>query len=105
MKIHIQGGTLIDPVAGTERQADVFVADGKIAALAEAGTAPAGFNAEKTAYLALPGPFERERLLAIELHHGALDGARGMIVATGAAAPEARSHRGRKPQRPMPRAA
>ena len=64
-----------------------------------------GFNAEKTAYLALPGPFERERLLAIELHHGALDGARGMIVATGAAAPEARSHRDRKPQRPMPRAA
>ena len=48
MKIHIQGGTLIDPVAGTERQADVFVADGKIAALAQAGTAPAGFNAEKT---------------------------------------------------------
>ena len=45
MKIHIQGGTLIDPVAGTERQADVFVADGKIAAL---GTTPAGFNAEKT---------------------------------------------------------
>ncbi|SCZ44468.1 MULTISPECIES: dihydroorotase [Burkholderia] len=45
MKIHIQGGTLIDPVAGTERQADVFVADGKIAAL---GTAPAGFNADRT---------------------------------------------------------
>lgn len=49
MKIHIQGGTLIDPVAGTERRADVFVADGKIAAIADAGTAaPAGFNADKT---------------------------------------------------------
>ncbi|MCW5184818.1 dihydroorotase, partial [Burkholderia cenocepacia] len=45
MKIHIKGGTLIDPVAGTEGQADVFVADGKIAAL---GSAPAGFNADKT---------------------------------------------------------
>jgi len=64
-----------------------------------------GFSAGKTGELSLPGPFERERLLAIELHHGALDGAYGMIVPTGAAAPEARSHRGRKPQRPMPRAA
>ncbi|PCE29019.1 dihydroorotase [Burkholderia ubonensis] len=45
MKIHIKGGTLIDPVAGTERQADVFVAAGKIAAV---GTAPADFNAAKT---------------------------------------------------------
>ena len=46
MKIHIKGGTLIDPVAGTEQQADVFVADGKIAALGTA--APAGFNADNT---------------------------------------------------------
>ncbi|TKC91798.1 dihydroorotase [Trinickia terrae] len=45
MKIHIQGGTLVDPAAGTEQLADVFVADGKIAAI---GAAPAGFNAEKT---------------------------------------------------------
>lgn len=44
MKIHIEGGTLIDPTAGTERQADVFIADGKIAAI---GTAPAGFEATK----------------------------------------------------------
>ncbi|MGF6781077.1 dihydroorotase [Paraburkholderia sp. GAS334] len=45
MKIHIQGGTLIDPVAGTEQQQDVFVAAGKIVAL---GQAPADFNATKT---------------------------------------------------------
>lgn len=45
MKIHIKGGTLIDPVAGTQRQADVFVAAGKVAAI---GAAPADFNAAKT---------------------------------------------------------
>ncbi|AMV43472.1 dihydroorotase [Paraburkholderia caribensis] len=45
MKIHIQGGTLIDPVAGTERQQDVFIAAGKIVAL---GNAPADFNAART---------------------------------------------------------
>ena len=45
-----------------------------------------GFSAEKTGGLSLPGPFERERLLALELREGALDGAWGMIVPTGAAA-------------------
>ncbi len=34
-----------------------------------------GFTAEKTARLRLPGPFERHRLLALELAPGALDGA------------------------------
>ena len=43
-----------------------------------------GFTAEKTAALALPGPVERDRFLAIELAEGWLDGAAGMIVATGA---------------------
>jgi predicted N-acetyltransferase YhbS len=42
-----------------------------------------GFSAEKTGELALPGPFERDRLLAMELRDGALDEAWGMIVATG----------------------
>src|SRR3569833_140155 len=42
-----------------------------------------GFTAVTTADLALPGPFERERLLAVELRDGGLDGASGMIVATG----------------------
>ena len=31
----------------------------------------------------MPGPYERERLLARELVPGALDGARGLINATG----------------------
>jgi predicted N-acetyltransferase YhbS len=44
-----------------------------------------GFSAEKTGELLLPGPFERDRLLAIEFQAGALDGAEGMIVPTGAA--------------------
>ena len=44
-----------------------------------------GFSAAKTAKLSLPGPFERERLLGLELREGALDGARGLIVPTGAA--------------------
>jgi predicted N-acetyltransferase YhbS len=44
-----------------------------------------GFSALKTAKLSLPGPFERERLLGLELREGALDGACGLIVPTGAA--------------------
>jgi hypothetical protein len=42
-----------------------------------------GFTAEKTGALKLPGPFERHRLLALELIPGALDGVRGLIQATG----------------------
>ena len=55
-----------------------------------------GFSAEKTAELALPGPFERDRLLALELVEGALDGAWGMISATAAPAPKARAVRAKK---------
>jgi predicted N-acetyltransferase YhbS len=44
-----------------------------------------GFTAAKTAEISLPGPFERERLLGVELREGALDGACGLIVPTGAA--------------------
>jgi len=47
-----------------------------------------GFTAEKTADLWLPGPYERDRLLACELRAGALDGARGLIGATGRPAPK-----------------
>src|SRR5262249_28929319 len=36
-----------------------------------------GFSAEKTGELSLPGPFERERLLGLELRDGALDRASG----------------------------
>ena len=47
-----------------------------------------GFAGEKTAAgLKLPGPFERHRLLALELVPGALDGARGMVSATGRRTP------------------
>ena len=42
-----------------------------------------GFSPEKMAELSLPGPFERDRLLGLELVAGALDGACGTIVATG----------------------
>jgi len=46
-----------------------------------------GFSREKTDDLALPGPYERDRLLACELKPGALDGAAGLITATGRRAP------------------
>ncbi len=42
-----------------------------------------GFADRKTGELSLPGPFERDRLLALELREGALDGAWGMIVPIG----------------------
>jgi predicted N-acetyltransferase YhbS len=45
-----------------------------------------GFTGLKTSELSLPGPFERDRLLGLELREGALDGAWGMIVADGALA-------------------
>jgi predicted N-acetyltransferase YhbS len=42
-----------------------------------------GFGNDKTGLLWLPGPYERHRLLACELKPGTLDGARGLISATG----------------------
>ena len=45
-----------------------------------------GFSALKTGALSLPGPFERDRLLGLELREGALDGAWGMIAPTSAVA-------------------
>jgi predicted N-acetyltransferase YhbS len=42
-----------------------------------------GFSARSTARLSLPGPFERDRLLGLELIPGALDGACGLIIPTG----------------------
>ena len=63
-----------------------------------------GFSALKTGELSLPGPFERERLLARELRQGALDGACGMIAPTGALTPETRARRARS-VRPAQRAA
>ncbi|RUU13177.1 N-acetyltransferase [Mesorhizobium sp. USDA-HM6] len=42
-----------------------------------------GFSAGRTGSLAMPGPYERHRLLALELKEGALDGAKGTIKAAG----------------------
>jgi predicted N-acetyltransferase YhbS len=42
-----------------------------------------GFSPRGMSDLSLPGPFERHRLLGLELREGALDGAWGMIVPTG----------------------
>jgi predicted N-acetyltransferase YhbS len=42
-----------------------------------------GFSAEKTSALAMPGPYEQHRFLALELQSGALDGARGVLKASG----------------------
>jgi predicted N-acetyltransferase YhbS len=64
-----------------------------------------GFSALKTSELSLPGPFERDRLLALELRPGALDGAAGMIAPTGDLAPKTRVPRGGKALRAMPHAA
>ena len=46
-----------------------------------------GFAAAQTAELWMPGRFDRDRLLALELQPGALTGARGMIGAAGEVAP------------------
>lgn len=42
-----------------------------------------GFTAEKTGELAMPGPFEKRRFLALELKVGHLDGAQGILRASG----------------------
>ncbi|MDB5524367.1 MAG: GCN5-related N-acetyltransferase [Rhizobium sp.] len=42
-----------------------------------------GFSAERTATLMMPGPFTRERFLALELRARWLEGAAGVLVATG----------------------
>jgi predicted N-acetyltransferase YhbS len=55
-----------------------------------------GFSAAKTAELMLPGAYEQERLLGIELTPGALDGAWGMIVPTGDSLPKPKAARTRR---------
>ncbi len=42
-----------------------------------------GFSADKTANLSMPGPYERHRLLALEIEDGALDHAAGILKAAG----------------------
>jgi hypothetical protein len=55
-----------------------------------------GFSADKTVELMLPGAYEQERLLGIELVEGALDGAWGMIAPTGGVMPKPKARRTRK---------
>ena len=64
-----------------------------------------GFSAEKTGELSLPGPFERDRLLGLELSDGALDAARGMIAPTGALLLKPASVHGKKARYVVPHAA
>jgi dihydroorotase len=56
MSLHIQNGRVIDPANGVDRVADVFIADGVIAAI---GHKPAGFHADRvidaTGKLVIPG--------------------------------------------------
>jgi len=63
-----------------------------------------GFSSGKTGELSLPGPFERDRLLGLELREGALDGAWGMITPP-APVPKTRASRAAKALRPAPHAA
>ena len=63
-----------------------------------------GFSAAKTGELSLPGAFERDRLLGLELREGALDGAWGMIAAAGAL-PKAKATRTKKALQVVPHAA
>ena len=42
-----------------------------------------GFSADKTRTLMMPGPFARDRFLALELRDGWLEGAAGIIVPAG----------------------
>ncbi len=46
-----------------------------------------GFEQAHTEWLWLPGPFQRERFLGLELVEGSLNHARGMVSATGRRAP------------------
>src|SRR5262249_52979213 len=81
---HSPGGGL---GAALMRRAPPAAAAAGPAAVPLGGAAPYfsrfGFSAAQTRGLWLPGPYERDRLLACELTRGALDGARGLVSATG----------------------
>jgi predicted N-acetyltransferase YhbS len=64
-----------------------------------------GFSPQKAGRLTLPGPFERDRLLGLELCEGALESASGMIVPTGASLPETKAIHGKSAPRAVPQAA
>jgi predicted N-acetyltransferase YhbS len=60
-----------------------------------------GFSAARTGELSLPGSFERDRLLGLELSEGALDGAWGMIMPTGEPVSKSRTLRAKKALQPV----
>ena len=60
-----------------------------------------GFTPDKTGALSLPGQFERERLLGLELATGALDGAWGMVVPSGAQPSPRRAARAKRVHQPV----
>jgi predicted N-acetyltransferase YhbS len=64
-----------------------------------------GFSGRNTGELSLPGPFERDRLLGLELRDGALDGACGMIAPAGVSEPKAGASRAKKAPHAVPHAA
>ncbi len=64
-----------------------------------------GFSAQKASRLTLPGPFERDRLLALELCEGALENACGMIVSLGATLPKTTARATKRALRAVSRAA
>jgi predicted N-acetyltransferase YhbS len=64
-----------------------------------------GFTAGKTGALSLPGPFERDRLLGLELREGALNGAWGMIAPTGALLLRPKALRAKRARHVVPQAA
>jgi predicted N-acetyltransferase YhbS len=61
-----------------------------------------GFSAEKTSRLWLPGRYDPSRFLALELVPGALDGAHGLVRATGRPLP---ARGGPHLAQPLPQAA
>jgi predicted N-acetyltransferase YhbS len=74
------GAALMDQALAAARR----LGHGRVVLLGDAPYyARFGFSAARTGELSLPGPFERERLLGLELREGALDGAWGMIVPAG----------------------
>jgi predicted N-acetyltransferase YhbS len=62
----------------------------------EAYYARFGFSAHTARRLTLPGPFERDRLLGLELYEGALGDASGTIAPTGTSLPKMRAARARR---------
>src|ERR1700682_4923564 len=64
-----------------------------------------GFSATNSGELSLPGPFQRDRLLGLELSEGALAGLWGMIVPTGASLLKTKASRTRKAPRLVPQTA